>query len=165
MNSFPLIALMLSIDSLIVSFALGPFVPSGARRAKLAILLGVCDALAVAAGALLGRAPGAWNHAGPALLFAYAVCVLAAGRLGSRVVERWPIFLVPVVMSLDNLAYGVSIRSSVEQVIWHATAFGLVSVAMAFLGFAVSARLARALPASRDRALVLLAASCILFAM
>jgi putative Mn2+ efflux pump MntP len=164
-NSFALTALMLSVDSLVVSFALGPFVVSRARRTKMAILFGVCDALAVAAGALLGRAPGSWNHAGPALLLAYAVCVLAAGRLGSRVVERWPIFVLPVVMSLDNLAYGVSIRSSSAQVVWHATAFGLASVAMAFLGFALSARVARALVESRDRALVLLAASCVLFAM
>jgi putative Mn2+ efflux pump MntP len=165
MNSLLLPALMLSVDSLLVSFAIGPFVRSGARRTRMAILLGLCDALAVAVGALLGGAPGAANHAGPALLLAYAICVLVAGRFASRVVEGWPIYVLPVAMSLDNLAYGASIRTSVEHVVWQATAFGLVSVALAFVGFAISARLDRALPASRARALVLVAASCILFAM
>jgi putative Mn2+ efflux pump MntP len=103
--------ILLGFDSFVVCLGLGTLIP---RRwcASLALAFGVCDAAASAAGALVGNwMPNAlgrdWS---PLLAFgivAYAASVVVFAtrppRLGWRA-RAW--FVVPLILSLDNLLAG-----------------------------------------------------------
>jgi len=105
---FLLAPLLTSLDSLLGSLALGPYIASGRRRIGLACAFGICDALATGVGARLGPM---WLSAGAAdvmcraLIISYATVVFTF--LGSRWRQResssWLIWTIPVLMSFDNL--------------------------------------------------------------
>ena len=107
--------LLLGTDSLIACIAIGPMM---SRRMSLlvplALLFGVGDGL----GYLLGCAlhwsyPDSWGNLAPAvvaLLGAYWVGVAIVSRKAARAEEspkaRWGVWILPWLLSLDNITYG-----------------------------------------------------------
>jgi len=115
MISLTIAALLLSIDSILVSFALGACRIERRQQDRLAAAFGVCDGAASLFGLLLGvtlssklAVFGHWG--GPALLVAYALGMLVLARLGQAMAQSGSrrgiqmLYLLPMVMSLDNLA-------------------------------------------------------------
>jgi hypothetical protein len=129
-------ALLLSLDSVVVSFALGAC-RIGGQRKWLAAAFGLCDGTASLVGLFLGisiagkiAVVGEWG--GPALVGAYAVILLVCARLGrgmadsrSRLVIPW-LYLLPLVMSLDNLTASFALVQGESPVVC-AAVMGLVS--------------------------------------
>jgi putative Mn2+ efflux pump MntP len=108
-------ALLLSVDSFLVSFALGACRAERRQQNRLAAAFAVCDAAASLVVLLLGASFSSalayfGEGAGPALLGFYAVITLIVARLGGAVAgSGWRygkqlLYLLPPVMSLDNLA-------------------------------------------------------------
>jgi hypothetical protein len=108
--------LLLGTDSLVACIAIGPIV---SRRmsvlAPLALLFGLGDGL----GYLLGCAlhwsyPDSWGSFAPAvvaLLGAYWIVVALVSRKAAKAEEenpktRWGIWILPWLLSLDNITYG-----------------------------------------------------------
>jgi putative Mn2+ efflux pump MntP len=132
LNSF-----LLSVDSLVVSLALGPLIVSPAQRCFLAALFGGCDGLAVLAGSLLGQSIWAGDVSQkivPLCALAYGVCCLVAAFWNKFRANSNLAFVLPVLMSFDNFAYGVGAGPLTANVAIHAAFFGLTSFSLALLG-------------------------------
>src|SRR5579859_1830301 len=132
MNSFLLPAILLSLDSAVVGFALSPIIAPGDGWWRWAAWFGVCDGLAVVAGALCGAVPALLSHMVAPL---FAVCcgsyfLVAANwnkfRAGVRLLAA-----LPILMSLDNLAYGMTLEHSAGRLISGALVCGMASAALA----------------------------------
>jgi putative Mn2+ efflux pump MntP len=106
--------LLLSVDSVLVSFALGSCRVERKQRDRLAVAFGVFDGAASLIGLLLGVSLasklGLFGHwAGPVLVGAYALIMLVLARLGRTMADsgsrrrRQMLYLFPILMSLDNL--------------------------------------------------------------
>ena len=129
---------LLSFDSLIFAFVVGPLMSSRAQRWSLGALLGAFDALAVVAGSAFG-----WNAWGcdavhkvlPLYALAYGICCLIATHWNSFRANPRFAFALPVLLSFDNLTYGVGAGPLTSSVAGRAAAMGLASFAMAILGF------------------------------
>jgi hypothetical protein len=100
--------LLLGIDSLIACVAIGALVD---RRSRLwlAGLFGLADGVAFLIGAGLG-----WQLSGAltegleiGLLVVLGVYLLVVAGGTQRVAALWPVWVLPFVLTLDNLAYGV----------------------------------------------------------
>lgn len=141
-------SLMLGADSFIVSIAVSPLLLPRMSRAGLAILFGLFDALATTFGvALQGHVPrteGRW--AGPVFVVCYALYVSIVVHLRRRSFARWPVALLPILMSLDNLRYGLSDGAVQSAVASHVFALGCSSAVLSFTGLVVG----RALTKSRS---------------
>jgi hypothetical protein len=132
---------LLSFDSLIFAFVVGPLMSSRTERWCLAALLGACDGLAVVIGSALG-----WNAWGcdaihnvlPLYALAYGICCLIATYWNSLRANPRFAFALPVLLSFDNLAYGVGAGPLTSSVAGRAAVIGLASFAMAILGFLLS---------------------------
>jgi hypothetical protein len=132
---------LLSFDSLIFAFVVGPLMSLRAQRWCLGALLGACDGLAVVIGSALG-----WNVLGcdaihkvlPLYAVAYGICCLIATHWNSLRANPRFVFALPVLLSFDNLAYGVGAGPLTSSVAGRATVIGLASFAMAILGFLLS---------------------------
>jgi len=127
----------LSFDSFIMSFALGSIVPSPTQRWRLAALFGVSDGLAVLVGSALGQ--GVWRHDvahNIVLIYvlAYGICCLVAAQWNKFRANPRLVFAVPVLMSLDNLAYGIGAGRSSTGIVESAAVLGLTSFALAMPG-------------------------------
>jgi putative Mn2+ efflux pump MntP len=137
MNALLFNGVLLSLDSLLASLAMGPLLASWRQRWGLAALFGGCDALAVCAGAAWGRNDWALALASPlAALYALAlgVCCLAAACGNQRRAKaRW-VFVLPVLLSLDNLAYGAGAGPAGGAVASQAIVLGFISFALALAG-------------------------------
>jgi len=107
-------ALLLSIDSVLVSFALGASRVERRHKDRLAVAFGLFDGAASLIGLLLGMSLASklalFGHwAGPALLGAYALVMLVLARLGRTMAGSESrrgiqmLYLFPILMSLDNL--------------------------------------------------------------
>jgi putative Mn2+ efflux pump MntP len=107
-------ALLLSVDSVLVSFALGACRLDRKQKDRLAAAFGVFDGAASLIGLLLGVSLasklalfGHWG--GPALVGAYAVSMMVLARLSRTMADsgsrrrRQMLYLFPILMSLDNL--------------------------------------------------------------
>src|SRR5215469_12802950 len=106
-------AVFLSLDSAVVAFALSPIIAPGGRQWRWAAWFGICDGLAVAAGALCGAGSISFAHVAAPL---FAMCcgvyfIVAANWKKFRADARLAAAL-PVLMSLDNLAYGMTLEHS-----------------------------------------------------
>jgi len=128
---------LLSADSLVMSLALGPLVTSPASRFRLAAMFGACDGLAVLAGAALGQ--GVWGSAVaekavPLYALAYGICCLVAAHWNRFRANPRLAFVLPVLMSFDNLAYGVGAGPLTAGIMERALFLGLMSSALAMLG-------------------------------
>jgi putative Mn2+ efflux pump MntP len=128
---------LLSFDSFIMSLALGSIIPSPTQRWRLAALFGVSDGLAVLVGSALGQ--GIWRHDvahNIVLIYALAYgifCLVSAHWNKFRANPRLA-FALPVLMSLDNLVYGVGAGPSTTGIVESATVLSLMSFALAVPG-------------------------------
>ena len=133
---------LLSFDSLIFAFVVGQLMPSRAQRWWLGALFGACDGLAVVIGSAFG-----WNAWGcdaihkvlPLYAVAYGICCLIATHWNGLRANPSFAFALPVLLSFDNLAYGVGAGPLTTSVAGRASAMGLASFSMAILGFLLSA--------------------------
>ena len=138
-------ALLLSIDSVLVSFALGACRIERQQRDRLAAAFGVFDGAASLIGLLLGVSLASklalFGHwAGPALVGAYAVIMLVLARLGRTMVDSGSrrgiqmLYVFPLVMSLDNLAASFALVHAGSPLAC-AAVIGIVSGLGAICGF------------------------------
>jgi putative Mn2+ efflux pump MntP len=166
MNSFLLPAVFLSLDSAVVAFALSPIIAPGARQKRWVALFGICDGLAVVAGAFWGGGWTSFSHLAAPL---FAVCcgvyfLVAANwnkfRTGARLAAA-----LPILMSLDNLAYGMTLDHSAGKLISGALICGMASAVFAMAGFGLGHALRQEglRKAERIAGLALIAAGGVLF--
>jgi hypothetical protein len=139
--------LLLGIDSLIACMAIGAIVDKR-WRLPLAALFGLADGAAFLIGAGLG-----WT------ISARMTEVLEVGTLGAlgvwlivvaagtrRVAELWPVWVLPLALTADNLAYGVA-RDYSGSLLGHAAEQALASSLLALVGLYAASVLPRVLPA------------------
>ena len=161
-----LAALLLGSDSFIVSLALGPLITRPPARRRLALAFGTCDAVATVVGLVLHwHIPGGWvTGAAPVLAFAYGSYLLVIARVSPARLRRWPAYLLPALLSLDNLAYGSAARSLGAGILPHALVLGASSGALALTGLVAGGALGRRGRCSAERvaAAGLVAASFVL---
>src|SRR3984957_14162627 len=153
--------LLLGVDSLIACIAVGPIMD---RRwsvlVPFAVLFGVGDG----GGYLLGCAlhwsyPDSWGALAPAVLAViglYWIAVATVSRKAAAAEEnpraRWGIWILPWLLSLDNITYGVVNGVSGGASIWASAGEQAVSSALqAGLGLAVGIGIAYSIPALRRR--------------
>jgi putative Mn2+ efflux pump MntP len=133
-----LTAFLLALDSVIVAAALSPLLRSGATRLHWAAWFGICDGLAVLIGAACGLAPGVFSHlAGPLIVLCFGVYCLVAACWNTFRADLRLALLLPVLMSLDNLAYGASSGSPAAGLLSSALVCSVASFAMALAGFSL----------------------------
>jgi hypothetical protein len=142
--------LLLGIDSLIACMALGAIVDRR-WRLPLVALFGVGDAVAflIAAGLGWQLSEGMTLALGTGTLAALAVWLLVVAAGTRRFTELWPVWLLPVALTLDNLAYGAVADQSTA---WHAGEQALSSSLLALAGLLGAVALSRTLPGMERRA-------------
>jgi hypothetical protein len=133
--------LLLGIDSLIACLAIGAIV-DGRWRLPLVALFGVADGAAFLIGAGLGWTLSAGLtevlEVGTVAALGLYLLVVAAG---ARRLAELPVWLVPIALTADNLAYGVTYSGSLAG---HAAQQALSSSLLALVGLlAVAAVLPR----------------------
>jgi putative Mn2+ efflux pump MntP len=116
-------------------------------RYSLSLLFGVCDGLSAYLGATLVHVDldsMPWAHnMGPILVAAYAVYVLALASNAQAIVRSRPLlFVLPVLLSLDNFAEGTVLAQQGLPVGEAAIAMVLVSGIMALAGMTLGSALA-----------------------
>jgi hypothetical protein len=147
--------LLLGIDSLIAGMAIGAIVDRR-WRLPLAALFGLADAAVFLIAVGLG-----WQ------LSAGATVVLEIGTLGAlglwlivvaagtrRVAELWPVWVLPLALTMDNLAYGVASDYS-GSLFGHAAEQALSSSLLALIGLSAAGVLPRVVPALERRAVAI----------
>jgi hypothetical protein len=151
--------LLLGTDSLIACIAIGPLV---SRRMSvlvpLALLFGVGDGL----GYLLGVAlhwsyPDSWGNFAPAVvavLGAYWIVVAVISRKAAKAEDnpkaRWGVWILPWLLSLDNITYG-AVDGVTHGASIYVSAFEQFasSAIQAGVGLAIGVGLAYSIPAVR----------------
>jgi hypothetical protein len=146
--------LLLGIDSFIAVMAIGAIVDRR-WRLPLVALFGLADAVAFLIGAGLGWQLSAGVtevlEIGTLAALGLWLMVVAAGT--RRLVELWPVWVLPFALTLDNLAYGAVGDHSTSWLAGHATEQALSSSLFALVGLVAGAvLLPRALPALERRA-------------
>jgi hypothetical protein len=144
--------LLLGIDSLIACMAIGAIVDRR-WRLPLAALFGVADGTAFLIGAGLGWtiSAGVTEVLEIGTLAALAVWLLFVAAGTRRMAELWPVWVLPLALTMDNLAYGVASDYS-GSLAGHAAEQAASSSLLALVGlFAAAAVLPRVLPAIERR--------------
>ena len=131
----------LSWDSLFASFCLGFSKPDSSRRYYFSAALGAFDALASWSVVHSAFAVGWWPQFGipKVFLFVWIFCVALCGipaMIGTRF-SRPCLYTLPILLCLDNLASPAATQRSFLS----ALAIGVISAAMAALGFSLSSAL------------------------
>jgi len=141
--------LLLGIDSLIAGFAIGALVE---RRSRLwfAALFGLADGVAFLIGTGLGwglfsQATSEIVEVGALVAIGLYLLVVAAGM--SRM-ATWPIWLVPIALTVDNLTYGLA-GERTGSVLGDAATQALSSSLLALAGLMAAVWLPRVLPFAR----------------
>jgi hypothetical protein len=144
--------LLLGIDSLIACIAIGALVDKR-WRLPLAAMFGVADGAAFLVGAGLGwqLSEGVTIALGTGTLAALGLWLLLVATGTRRAAELWPVWVVPIALTMDNLAYGVASDYS-GSLLGHAAEQALSSSLLALIGLYVAGVLPRALPALERRA-------------
>jgi hypothetical protein len=144
--------LLLGIDSLIACMAIGAIVDKR-WRLPLAALFGVADGAAFLIGAGLGWTISAGVtevlEVGTLAALGVWLVVVAAGT--RRAAELWPVWVLPIVLTMDNLAYGVANDYS-GSLLGHTAEQALSSALLALVGLYAAGVLPRVLPAMERRA-------------
>jgi hypothetical protein len=144
--------LLLGIDSLIACIAIGAIVDRR-WRLPLAAAFGVADGTAFLIGAGLGWTISAGVsevlEIGTLAALGVWLIVVAAGT--RRVAQLWPLWVLPLALTMDNLAYGVASDYS-GSLLGHAAEQALSSALLALVGLYVAGVLPRVLPAMERRA-------------
>jgi hypothetical protein len=148
--------LLLGIDSLIACMAIGAIVDRRWRLPLIA-LFGLADAAAFLIGAGLGWTLSAGLtvvlEIGTLAALAVWLLVVAAGT--RRMAELWPVWVLPLALTMDNLAYGVASDYS-GSLAGHAAEQALSSSLLALVGLSAAAVvLPRVLPAIERRAVAI----------
>ncbi len=144
--------LLLGIDSFIACMAIGAIVDKR-WRLPLAAAFGVADGCAFLIGAGLGWTISAGVtevlEIGTLAALGLWLLVVAAGT--RRAAELWPLWVLPLALTMDNLAYGVASDYS-GSLVGHAAEQALSSSLLALAGLAAAAVvLPRVLPAMERR--------------
>jgi putative Mn2+ efflux pump MntP len=164
-----LVSLSLGLDSLIVSAAVAPLLESSRARVLLVVLFGLFDGI----GSLLGSEVG-WRlaanlstYAVAGLVLLYGLYVLALARWGSRDPVRWPLWVMPALMSMDNLLAGRVAGAERIPLALEVLYLGFASCAMALLGLLLGGLISNARGGIRARELGigLVAASALLLVL
>lgn len=130
-------ALIFTLDTFLVCLGIGWRLRSWRERLPLAVTFGLCDATATALGS-------AWRNRGPESLpelATFGVYLLCAWLLGQLLLGQSgrsrsaPIYLLPVLLSVDNLLGRIPAQS--------APILGLSSAVMALLGLSLAAAFRR----------------------
>jgi hypothetical protein len=148
--------LLLGIDSLIACMAIGAIVDRRWRLPLIA-LFGLADAAAFLIGAGLGWTLSAGLtvvlEIGTLAALAVWLLVVAAGT--RRMAELWPVWVLPLALTMDNLAYGVASDYS-GSLAGHAAEQAASSSLLALVGLSAAAVvLPRVLPAIERRAVAI----------
>ncbi len=145
--------LLLGVDSLIAGIAIGAIVDSR-WRLPLAALFGVADAVVflVAVGLGLRLSAGMTEVLEIVTLAALGFWLLVVAAGMQRAAAYWPVWALPWVLTLDNLAYGLVGDHSAASVVGHAGEQALSSSLLAMIGLLVAAGLPRVLPVMERRA-------------
>jgi len=146
--------LLLGLDSLIACIAIGPIV-TGRWRLPLAALFGIADGI----GFLIGSAI-AWHISSDVadtlrtgILVALGLYLLAVSIFTQRVAARWPLWVLPFALSLDNLTYGlIGDDQASGSLLGQAGEQALASGLLAAVGLLVGVVLPRVLPVMQRRA-------------
>ena len=151
--------LLLGVDSLIACIAVGPIMRLKASvLVPFAVLFGVGDGL----GYLLGCAihwsyPDGWGGFAPAVVAVIGVYWIGVAIVSKRAAKaegnpkaRWGVWILPALLSLDNITYGAVDGVSNNASIW-LSAFEqfLSSAVQAGIGLAIGIGIAYAIPAVR----------------
>jgi hypothetical protein len=144
--------LLLGIDSLIACIAIGAIVDRR-WRLPLAAAFGVADGTAFLIGAGLGWtiSAGVTEVLEIGTLAALGVWLIVVAAGSRRVTELWPLWVLPLALTMDNLAYGVASDYS-GSLLGHAAEQALSSALLALVGLYVAGMLPRVLPAMERRA-------------
>ena len=144
--------LLLGIDSFIACMAIGAIVDRR-WRLPLAAAFGVADATAFLIGAGLG-----WTISGGVTAFLEIGTLAALGvwlvvvAVGTRpMADLWPLWVVPVALTMDNIAYGAASDYS-GSLVAHAVEQGASSALLALAGLYAAGLLPRFVPALGRRA-------------
>jgi hypothetical protein len=139
--------LLLGIDSLIACMAIGAIVDKR-WRLPLAAMFGVADGAAFLVGAGLGWtiSAGVTEVLTIATLGALGLWLVAVAAGTRRVAELWPLWVLPLALTVDNLAFGVASDYS-GSVLGHAAEQALSSSLLALVGLYAAGVLPRVLPA------------------
>jgi hypothetical protein len=144
--------LLLGLDSLIVCVAIGAIVDRR-WRLPLAAAFGVADGAALLIGAGVGWRLSERATAVPeiAMLAALGLWLLVVAASTQRLVEL-PVWVLPLALTLDNLAYGAVGDHSAGWLLGHAGGLALSSSLLAFVGLVAAGMLPRVLPVMERRA-------------
>jgi putative Mn2+ efflux pump MntP len=149
MLSLTTAALLLSIDSMLISFALGACRIERRHTDRLALAFGLCDGAGSLVGLLLGVSLsgrlayfGQWGA--PGLMGAYAICTLVLAQTGRTVAQPgsrrgiYVLYFLPLLMSLDNLAASFELVQTGSPLLC-AVVIGSVSGLVSLCGFKAGA--------------------------
>jgi hypothetical protein len=143
--------LLLGIDSLIAGIAIGAIVDRR-WRLPLAALFGLADGAAFLIGAGLGWqiSAGLTEVLEIGTLAGLAVWLLVVAASTHRVAQLWPVWVLPLALTLDNLAYGVASDYS-GSLLGHAGEQALSSSLLVLVGLFAVVGLPRVVPAMERR--------------
>jgi hypothetical protein len=143
--------LLLGIDSLIAGIAIGGIV-TGRMRLPLAALFGVADGVVflIGAGIISPFSDGVSTIVQTVLLLAMGIYLIVVAAGVRRVASSWPMWVLPFVLTFDNLAYGLAGDKSASSLFSQAGQQALSSALLALIGLTVGAMLPRLVP-SFDR--------------
>jgi hypothetical protein len=145
--------LLLGVDSLIAAVAIGAIVDRR-WRLPLAAAFGVADGGAFLIGAGLGwqLSAGLTGVLEIGTLAALGLWLIVVAGWSRRAAEVWPVWVLPVALTVDNLAYGAAGNNSTGWLLAHAGEQVLSSSLLALVGLSVAVLLPRVLPAMDRRA-------------
>jgi hypothetical protein len=150
--------LLLGVDSLIACIAVGPIMD---RRWSVLVPFAVLFGLGDGGGYLLGTAlhwsyPDSWGDLAPAVVAVIGVYWIAVAIVSKRAAatdnpkSRWGIWILPWLLSLDNVTYGAVDGVSNGASVWlSALDQALSSVIQAGVGLAIGLAIAYSIPALR----------------
>jgi hypothetical protein len=145
--------LLLGVDSLIAGIAIGAIVDRR-WRLPLVALFGVADAVVflIAVGLGLRLSAGVTEVLEIMTLAALGLWLLVVAAGTQRAAAYWPVWALPLALTLDNFAYGLVGDHSAASLFGHAGEQALSSSLLALIGLLVAAALPRVLPVLERRA-------------
>jgi putative Mn2+ efflux pump MntP len=162
MGKLLLLSILLGLDNLRVTVALGMAGMDADARRRLAVSFASVEALAPVAGLALGTtiATGPWWQPVAPVALAVAATLALCGALWGWPVHRWlggrcALLVLPAALATDNLAAGIGLVGT-GAVLTAALTAGMASAFWSLLGLELGARIRR--PLARRPARVAMAA-------
>jgi hypothetical protein len=144
--------LLLGVDSLIAGTAIGPAVDRRSRL-PLAALFGVADAVGflIAAGVGWQLSDDMSVALETGILVSLGLWLLVVAASMPRVAGSWPVWIVPLALTVDNLAYGLVGDYSTGSLFGHAAEQAASSALLALVGLSAAVVVPRVLPMMERR--------------